>query len=129
MVYCAGVMMAVTAGDNGARQLQRLSRMLGNCYGGQPYMAMHPFGEQGFNNFRNRTVHGNLMFSALVFSLEPDIKVEDSEQDEIAELLDHGQNISESCANTMQMLRQIIMHAHYLDWAKLSLFVANNQIS
>merc|ERR1740121_2063239 len=129
MVYCAGVMMAVTAGENGARQLQRLSRMLGNCYGGQPYMAMHPFGEQGFNTFRNRTVHGNLMFSSLVFSLDPDIKVEDSDADEIGELLDHCANLSDSSAATMRMMKEIIFSAHTMDFNSLAVYIANNQIS
>ena len=71
MVYCAGVRMALSEKGNGQRQLQRLSNVLASVFGGKPYMAMHPFGEQGFNQFRNRSVHGNLTFAALVFSLDP----------------------------------------------------------
>ena len=62
MVFCAGAMMYV--GKDG---MNTVCRKLDAALGGANYLGIHTFGEQGpFPDGTNK--HGNLMFSALVFS-------------------------------------------------------------
>ena len=62
VVFCAGAMMYV--GKDG---MNAACRKLDKTLGGANYLGIHTFGEQGpFPDGTNK--HGNLMFSALVFS-------------------------------------------------------------
>ena len=62
VVFCAGAMMYV--GKDG---MNAACRKLDKTLGGANYLGLHTFGEQGpFPDGTNK--HGNLMFSALVFS-------------------------------------------------------------
>merc|ERR1719408_870111 len=78
MVYCAGCMMAVNSGKDGAEQMRRLTSTLAGCFAGQPFLAYHPFGEQGFYPSKSVNHHGNLMFSALVFSKDPSFEFDET---------------------------------------------------
>jgi len=78
MVYCAGCMMAVNSGKDGAEQMRRLTTTLSNCFAGRPFLAYHPFGEQGFFPSKQVNHHSNLMFSALCFSKDPCFEMDES---------------------------------------------------
>jgi len=78
MVYCAGCMMKVNQGHDGGEQMRRLTKSLADCFAGRPFLAYHPFGEQGYFPSRQVNHHTNLMFSALVFSSEPCFEVDET---------------------------------------------------
>ncbi|KAH3758383.1 FIST N domain protein [Pelomyxa schiedti] len=71
MVFCAGCMMHVKASHGLASVAQKIKQSTN----GAPFMAMHPFGEQGrfpacvVGNTEHKAAigHGNLMFSAVIF--------------------------------------------------------------
>ena len=61
VTFCGGAMLAIKDEMNG------VSKKLGRALGGAPYLGFHSFGEQG--TLPNGVlVHGNLMFSTLIFS-------------------------------------------------------------
>jgi hypothetical protein len=78
MVYCAGCMMRVSAGKDGAEQMRRLTAQLSNCFAGRPFLAYHPFGEQGFYPSKEINHQANLMFSAVVFTKDPNFEFDET---------------------------------------------------
>jgi len=78
MVYCAGCMMRVSSGKDGAEQMRRLTMTLSTCFAGRPFLAYHPFGEQGFYPSKEVNHHGNLMFAALVFTKDPSLEFDET---------------------------------------------------
>ena len=60
-MFCAGCMMYVDEG------MGKAAEKLQSALGGAPYLDVHTFGEQG-QQPDGRSCHGNLMFSAVVFS-------------------------------------------------------------
>ena len=55
MVYCAGCFLHChdQGSKVGQKREQKLARLLGNCYGGQPFLCAFPFGEQGWFSERS----------------------------------------------------------------------------
>lgn len=60
IIYCAGCMMAVHD------EMQEVVRQFRQALGGQPFLGLYTFGEQGCA-ILGENVHGNLMMSIIVF--------------------------------------------------------------
>ncbi|MBN2303046.1 MAG: FIST C-terminal domain-containing protein [Anaerolineae bacterium] len=60
IIYCAGCML--TVGD----AMQEVARQFRDALGGQPFLGLYTFGEQGCAPF-GENVHANLMMSIIVF--------------------------------------------------------------
>eukprot|EP00929_Paragymnodinium_shiwhaense_P024960 TRINITY_DN15212_c0_g2_i1.p1 TRINITY_DN15212_c0_g2~~TRINITY_DN15212_c0_g2_i1.p1 ORF type:complete len:1213 (-),score=242.25 TRINITY_DN15212_c0_g2_i1:277-3915(-) len=132
-VYCAGCMMGLNSGADGLEQMRRLSVALSGVYGGRPFMAIHPFGEQGFYPSKQRSMQANLMWSSMVFTLDPCFELDES-QDFQATILDLLQNVSGTAngrhgSRVDAMLRQLLFHGHNVNWKDLGVLVDSNQIS
>jgi len=116
MVYCAGCMMAINSGKDGTEQMRRLTVQLSNCFGGRPFMAYHPFGEQGFFPSKQVNHHSNLMFSALVFSKDPAFEVDESRS--FSEML--SQIIGNYEDSEQAVLRQLLVKGEQADFGLVS---------
>jgi len=116
MVYCAGCMLAVNSGKDGTEQMRRLTVSLSNCFGGRPFMAYHPFGEQGFFPSKQVNHHSNLMFSALVFSKDPAFEVDESRSfaDMMTQIVDNYEESEQA------VLKQLLARGDGTDFTLLS---------
>jgi hypothetical protein len=60
VIYCAGCMLAVQ------NEMPKVAKQFRQALGGQPFLGLHTFGEQGCA-LAGETVHANLMMSIIVF--------------------------------------------------------------
>ena len=60
IIYCAGCMLAVQ------NEMEEVAHQFRKALGGQPFLGIHTFGEQGCALLGENT-HANLMMSIIVF--------------------------------------------------------------
>ena len=60
IIYCAGCMLAVQ------NEMQEVANQFSKALGGQPFLGVHTFGEQGCA-FLGENTHANLMMSMIIF--------------------------------------------------------------
>lgn len=77
VVYCAGCTIQVNCGKDGAEQMRRLTMGISNCFGGQPWTAMHAMSEQMYYPSTQEVHQCNLSFTILVFSKDPCFEVDE----------------------------------------------------
>eukprot|EP00927_Polykrikos_kofoidii_P045979 TRINITY_DN40142_c0_g1_i1.p1 TRINITY_DN40142_c0_g1~~TRINITY_DN40142_c0_g1_i1.p1 ORF type:complete len:1169 (+),score=128.70 TRINITY_DN40142_c0_g1_i1:98-3604(+) len=131
MTYCAGCLMGLRTGSDANVQMRQLSGALQKVFCGQPFMAMHPFGEQGYFRSSQKSFHANLMWSGLVFTTDPSFEL-DGTQEFSAILSDLLSNAEPSCRRSKwrsQTLRELLMRGPDVDWAEVRQLVASRLIS
>jgi len=130
MVYCAGCMMAVNSGKDGAEQMRRLTVALSNCFAGRPYLAYHPFGEQGFFPSKQVNHHSNLMFSALCFSKDPCFEIDESRSfSEMLAPIVAMFNFSDPSGALVQELQDLIASGDNANFHRISVMVRAGLLS
>lgn len=130
MVYCAGCMMRVSAGKDGTEQMRRLVQILSGCFGGRPFLAYHPFGEQGFYPSKDVNHHGNLMFAAMVFTKDPAFELDETRDfDTMMQPLLKKFSLSDRSDIVQQILQTLVSGGHAADFMGIGRLISMNEVS
>eukprot|EP00928_Gymnodinium_smaydae_P002648 TRINITY_DN1094_c0_g1_i2.p1 TRINITY_DN1094_c0_g1~~TRINITY_DN1094_c0_g1_i2.p1 ORF type:complete len:1111 (+),score=185.26 TRINITY_DN1094_c0_g1_i2:57-3389(+) len=129
MVYCAGCMMAVNSGADGRDQMRRLSVQLSKAYANRPFLASHPFGEQGFYTSKQKNGHANLMWSSLVFSRQPCFEIGAFTFTEALADVMASYEETHSSNDLLTGISDLITSCESVDWQQIAKLIDTNAMS